>query len=587
MNSRSSRMMQELQNEELPQSREDLLASLARYTDLFELAPLGYLVLGPDGTIRQLNSAAASLLNIDPSQVPKLPFTAFVAAADRPAFDACLRLVIDTKAKQACEVVLERRAGCPFCVRIEAAFSERRQACYATVLDITDRRQAETQMRQAQTLLLSITEGTTDAIYVKDRQGRYLMFNSGASRITGKSVEEVLGQDDRCLFSPDEARRVMELDRRIMEAGVVETIEEVVSPFGRPESFLSTKGPVRDAQGHVVGLFGIARDITNRKRAEEEARTLLTTVQQERVRLSALIDSIPDEIWFADTEKRFALANPSALREFGLSHDEKIDVEQLAQRLEVLRPDGSPRPVDEAPPLRALLGEVIRNQEEMVRSPASGELRYREVCSTPVRDAAGHILGSVSVVRDITDRKRADREMRRQTQRLEDLSRQLITVQETERRHLARELHDEIGQVLTAVHISLQQLKGKAAAAALPRLEESIAIVNQAIDQVRGLSLNLRPAMLDDFGLEAALRWYVDREQPRLGCAVTLTAESSGPQLPPELKNTCFRVTQEALTNVLRHARAQQVWIELRQQEEAVELVVRDDGVGFDLTAAH
>ena len=122
----------------------------------------------------------------------------------------------------------------------------------------------------------------------------------------------------------------------------------------------------------------------------------------------ALIDSIPDEVWFADAQGRFTLANPSALREFNIGASGLVDVEEMARSLEVYRADGSPRPVEEAPPLRALNGETVRNQEELVRTPVHGELRYRQVSASPVRDAAGNIVGSVSVVRDITERKRAE-----------------------------------------------------------------------------------------------------------------------------------------------------------------------------------
>ena len=153
-------------------------------------------------------------------------------------------------------------------------------------------------------------------------------------------------------------------------------------------------------------------DVTERKRAEEEIRTLLTAVQQEKIRLSALIDSITDEVWFADTEGKFVIANPSALREFGIvTSAGGIDVEKLAASLEVYRPDGSLRPVEEAPPLRALKGEMVMNLEEIIRTPAGGELRYRQVNAAPVRDATGNIVGSVSVVRDITDRKIAEEKL--------------------------------------------------------------------------------------------------------------------------------------------------------------------------------
>jgi len=121
--------------------------------------------------------------------------------------------------------------------------------------------------------------------------------------------------------------------------------------------------------------------------------------------LSALVNSINDEVWFADSQKKFTLMNPSAVREFKLDSVHEIDVEELARNLEVYRPDGSPCPADEVPPLRALKGEVVISQEEIIRTPAGGNLRYRQVSSNPVRDAHGNIIGSVSVVRDITEHK--------------------------------------------------------------------------------------------------------------------------------------------------------------------------------------
>jgi PAS domain S-box-containing protein len=148
-----------------------------------------------------------------------------------------------------------------------------------------------------------------------------------------------------------------------------------------------------------------------RKRAEVEIRALLESVQREKIRLSSLVNSITDEVWFADAQKRFTLANPSALRQFCIDPDQTIEVESLAKSLIVLRPDGSVRPVEEAPPLRALLGEVVINQEEIVQVPASGEYRHRQVNAAPVRDFSGNIIGSVSVVRDITEKKRGEKQL--------------------------------------------------------------------------------------------------------------------------------------------------------------------------------
>ena len=137
--------------------------------------------------------------------------------------------------------------------------------------------------------------------------------------------------------------------------------------------------------------------------------------------LAALIESIPDEVWFADAQGTFTLANPSALREFKMGAPAPVSVEELAKGLEVLRPDGTPRPLEEAPPLRALAGETVSSQEEIVRTPVHGELRYRQVSASPVRDAAGSIVGSVSVVRDITGQRLAEQALRASEERYRTL----------------------------------------------------------------------------------------------------------------------------------------------------------------------
>ena len=154
----------------------------------------------------------------------------------------------------------------------------------------------------------------------------------------------------------------------------------------------------------------ISAVVTDRRKDEQEIQDLLTEVQHDKDRLSSLVNSISDEIWFADTEKKFTLANPAALQEFALEYGE-TNIEKFAASLEVLRPDGTSR-AEEAPPLRALRGEVVKNQEEIIRTPMRGKLRYRQVSSNPVRDASGAIIGSVSVVRDITDREQTDDALR-------------------------------------------------------------------------------------------------------------------------------------------------------------------------------
>ncbi|HVC29777.1 MAG TPA: PAS domain-containing protein [Steroidobacteraceae bacterium] len=152
-------------------------------------------------------------------------------------------------------------------------------------------------------------------------------------------------------------------------------------------------------------------DISTRTRMEAEVRRLLEANRAEREWLSAVLGSMTEEVYFADPQRRYTYANPAALRAFGHGSVAGVDIEKIVSKLEVFRPDGTPRPLSEAPPVRALAGEVVRDEEQIVRMPPGGERRHRQVSSAPVRDSSGRIIGSVSIVRDVTDKRLREKEL--------------------------------------------------------------------------------------------------------------------------------------------------------------------------------
>src|SRR5207245_1794117 len=231
---------------------------------------------------------------------------------------------------------------------------------------------------------------------------------------------------------------------------------------------------------------------------------------------------------------------------------------------------------------------VIERRGQLLAGTGSGDIEYRVVRpdgslhwifgrATVVRDESGRPLRVYGTNADITERKRAEEELARRTQQLEALSRRLIEAQEAERRAVARELHDDFGQVLTALKLNLEaQGRGDA---------ESIALVDGAIARMRELAQDLRPPLLDELGLEASLRWYVEREAKRAGLASRLALAPLAQRPPAAVETTCFRVAQEALTNVIRHAQAHVVDVELSAASGTLQLVVHDDGPGVTVVA--
>ena len=219
--------------------------------------------------------------------------------------------------------------------------------------------------------------------------------------------------------------------------------------------------------------------------------------------------------------------------------------------------------------------------EHRIRRP-DGTERYVEEWGEILKETENEHPRIIGTTQDITERKEAENALKKSADLLENLWSQLLQAQEDERRRIARELHDELGQSLTALKINLQQIHdgctdGEA------RLVDSIEISSQALQQVRGMALDLRPSILDDLGLVAALRWFVSRQAQRTGLIGRFIAEPDNLRLDLELETVCFRIVQGALTNVARHARAKSFSVELLLRPEAVLLNVRDDGVGFDL----
>jgi PAS domain S-box-containing protein len=231
---------------------------------------------------------------------------------------------------------------------------------------------------------------------------RYVDANANAITALGQSREALLNLR-LSEVEPDRVEFLMPLCCRVLAERTPQRYE---MQFGAAD-YLMCLFPMGE---NMVVRSGI--DITTRTRAEKEVRRRSEVDRAEKEWLSAVLNSMNEEVYFTDTQKRYSYANPAALREFGQESVEGVEVEKIAASRVVLRPDGTPRPVEEAPPLRSLSGEIIRAEEQMVLIPRTGELRHRQVSAAPVRNRSGKIIGSVSVVRDITDQRRADAALR-------------------------------------------------------------------------------------------------------------------------------------------------------------------------------
>jgi PAS domain S-box-containing protein len=297
--------------------------------------------------------------------------------------------------------------------------------------------------------------------------------------------------------------------------------------------------------------------------------SLVDRLREQRVLLDELFEQAPQAVALMGADGRVVRVNREFTRLFGYLPEEVI-----GHRLGELIVPEDVREAEET------LARGQPAEREGVRRRKDGTRLHVAIVRVPVVVPGGQV-SVYGIYRDISDRKRAE-------EMLQTFSQKLIETQEAERRRVARALHDEIGQVLTAIRLNLNAVQHSVNSSPIAQmLDESIAIIDRAIQQVRDLSLDLRPLVLDDLGLVAALRWYVDREAQRAGLSPKFSAGKLEKHLSPELETACFRIAQEALANVVRHANARQVWVELNQRGEELHLIVRDDGIGFDAAAMY
>ena len=324
---------------------------------------------------------------------------------------------------------------------------------------------------------------------------------------------------------------------------------------------------VYQANGSKVIQCNI-RDITKRKQAE--ARLQLQ---------STALEAAANAIVITDRSGVISWANSAFTRLTGYSA-----TEVLGANIRMLKSDQHDQAFYQNLWQTVLDGRIWH--AEIINRRKNGSLYTEDNTITAVRDARGEITHFISVKEDVTERKLAEEKFKTYNRNLQVLSRRLVDAQETERRNIARELHDELGQTLTVAQLNLQALLQSPGTDALtPRLTDSLEAVARALEQVHDISLDLRPSMLDDLGLEPALRWYTERQAALVELKVEFHADRLEQRLDSVIETECFRVAQEALTNVVRHAQAKAVMVELRKQEGQLHLRVRDDGIGFEVAA--
>ena len=428
--------------------------------------------------------------------------------------------------------------------------------------DITEDKRAE----EAQSRLAAIVESSDDAIVSKGLDGIITSWNKGAERIFGYTAKEAIGQHITLIIPPDRKEEENNIIARISRGERIDHFQTVRRRKDGTLLDISVAiSPLRDSSGRVIGASKVGRDITGQKRIEQALR-------ESEQRYQAVTDASPVMIWLSGTDKLCYYFNKGWLDFVGRT------LEQEAGKgwTENVHPDDFERCVQ-----TYVSNFDARRPFEMEYRLRhhSGQYRWIFDRGMPRFKSDGTFEGYVGGCLDIHDGKQAAEKVR-----IADEAVRLMKTQDQERRRIARELHDSAGQTLTVLGLSLAQLVQKAEATAPDLAQEGKKIeeiVQQLHREIRTTSYLLHPPLLDEAGLSPALSWYVQGVAERSGIAIDLRISESFGRLPADMELTIFRVVQECLTNIHRHAESKTACIRVFREKARVGIEVRDEGKGI------
>ncbi|MDT7807984.1 MAG: hypothetical protein QOJ70_1797 [Acidobacteriota bacterium] len=593
---------------------EDLRASELHYRRLFESARDGILML---------DAASRKITDVNPFMVEFLGYSQdeFLGKElweiglfkDKDESQTAFRELLATGYIRYEDVPLQTKAGKQWNVEfISNVYREDgHHVIQCHIRNITERKRIEERLKQGEQWLRTIFEASHEGILVENNE-RIHYVNKSYLRLFGyDDPEELIGHHVSIVVSPEDKERLLELGRNRLR-GEQSPSEYEFKGKRKDGTWIDVEASV--SASNVADsnyITTMIRDITERKRQEDSLVELTRQLERQSNVFNTTLSSITDFAYIFDRDGRFIYANQPLLDLWGLKLDEAVGknffdlqyTDELALRLQ----QQIQQVFD--------TGQALRD-ETPYTSPTGAEGFY-EYIFTPVKAADGTVEEVAGSTRDYTERKRAEEELVKLNEQLEQrvvertvellemnaslqaeiverrraeserasILRRLVMAQEEERRRIARDLHDQFGQQLTVLLLKLGMLKEdcgeqKGLREQVETLEE---VARQLDEDVDFLVWELRPTALDDLGLQVALTNFAQNWSKHFGIPVDVLTHGVEKEFSTsEIDTVLYRIAQEALNNVSKHARAASVSVILEGRVDAVSLIIEDDGVGFD-----
>lgn len=468
-------------------------------------------------------------------------------------------------------------------------------------------KQAEEGLRASHRRFDDVVRMTGDCVWELDAEGRYNYVSPVIEQVLGYAPQEVLGKHLSDLLPPSEREMLGPLIQEMLhrKEPVIQVTAAVMHQDGHMVILESVGQAVTDVEGNLLGYRGVHRDITAERLLEERlaavqalGRELVLSRDEQQI-AQVTVDAVRlllqcqlCGLWLVDEEGRNLVSQAYSAGGHAME-TQSLPVDSEQGVIAAVARSGEPIYVPDVREDRRYIDAGLGSCSEFCVPLKMGEhvVGVLNTESEKVDAFDRHDQQLLSTLADQAalafENARLYEHVQAGRDRLRALSHRLVEVQEAERRHIARELHDEVGQLLTGLKLVLEMSTRSPDGGVRTNLEEAQVLINEVVARVRDLSLDLRPAMLDDLGLLPTLLWHFDRYSAQTGVHVAFKQVGlEGRRFAPQVETAAYRIVQEALTNVARHAGAGEVSVKLWASEHTLGVEIEDQGVGFDPEAA-